>query len=69
MLVRVLLFLLLCSVAKAESRSQGDDGRTRVPERRSASDSIPHFDHSPGEQPSVPAGNSIPDNSAAPARR
>lgn len=69
MIVRVLLFLLLCSVAKAESRSHGDDDRNRIPERRSTSDSIPQFDHAPGERPSVPASNSIPDNSAAPARR
>ena len=64
MLVRVLLFLLLCSVARAESQPGNNDNRNRAPERRPASSSIPRFDHSPGEQPSVPASNSIPDNSA-----
>jgi len=62
MLIRVLLLLLLCSVARAEGQlqEQGGDSRSRTPERRSTSDSIPNFDHAPGEQRSVPAGNSIP---------
>jgi hypothetical protein len=62
MLIRVLLLLLLCSVARAEGQSQEQENGTRspAPERRPASNSIPHFDHSPGEQRSIPAGNSIP---------
>lgn len=69
MLIRVLLLLLLCSVARAEGQSQerADDSRSRSPERRPASNSIPHFDHAPGEQHSIPARNSIPDKPAGPA--
>lgn len=69
MIIRVLLLLLLCSAARAETQSQNEDTRTRAPERRPASNSIPRFDHSPGAQPSVPAAKSIPDNSAEPPRR
>ena len=71
MLIRVLLLLLLCSVARAEGQSQerADDSRSRSrsPERRPASNSIPHFDHAPGEQHSIPARNSIPDKPVGPA--
>jgi hypothetical protein len=66
MLIRVLLLLLLCSAARAESQpqEQRNDTRGRLPERRPASDSIPHFDHAPGEQRSVPSSTSIPDKPA-----
>lgn len=67
MIVRILLLLFICSVAKAQTNPRTDDTNLRSPDGRPTAGSIPKFDHPPGAQNSVPSSNSVPSGKAGEA--
>jgi hypothetical protein len=66
MIVRIVLALLLCAPAYAQTSSPPSNGEQNAvtSDGRPTSGSVPNFDHTPGAQNSIPSSNSVPNRPA-----